>query len=178
MGSEVDSTRGKELLNNGARLLHMQRPSEAAQMLEDAWQILPDSVDVAINLGGAYIMQRRWRKAVRHLEAAADRWPDHAMVWLNLAAAYLGPLEIAGPAAQQRAIEAYKRALICDPMTPNANYSLGLIFKERGDYGCAATHFLRALEVDPDDRDARSLLDRLSAENDPDGGAGSESSNE
>ena len=162
------------MLKRGACLLQLQRPGEAVQVLEEAWQLLPDSVEVAINLGGAYIMQRRWRKAVRSLEEAADRWPDHAMVWLNLAAAYLGPLEIAGPAAQQRAIEAFERALRCDPMTHNANYSLGLIYKERGDYGRAAAHFWRALEVDPDDPDARSWLDRLPVENDPDGGAGSE----
>lgn len=173
MGEEVDLKRAQELTNKGAHLLQLRRPGEAARLLEEAWQLMPDSVDVAINLGGAYIIQRRWRKAVHFLEEAARRWPDHAMVWMNLAAAHLGPLETAGPVAQQRAIKAFEEALRCDPMTPNANYNLGLIYKERGEYGRAAAHFWRALEVNPADRDAQTWLDRLPVEDGPDEGAGS-----
>ena len=89
--------RGRELLAEGARLLNNGEAEEAAARLEEAVRLLPDSPEAAINLGGAYILQRRHNKAVQVLEAARERHPDHVMVWVNLAAAYLGTLEISGP---------------------------------------------------------------------------------
>jgi tetratricopeptide (TPR) repeat protein len=158
---KADRREVSRLTNEGARLLQLRRPGEALKVLEEAWSQAPDDADVATNLGGAYVMQRRWRKAVRFLEEATQRWPDHALLWMNLAAAYLGPLESAGTEAQQRAIEAFEKALRCDPMVPNANYNLGLIYKERGEFERAAAHFWRALEVDPHDRDAQFWLRQL-----------------
>lgn len=152
---------GRQLLAEGARLLGQRRPGEAAQRLERAAALLPNDLDVAINLGGAYILQRRYDKAVAVLEQASKLMPDHAMVWVNLAAAYLGRLETSGPRQQERAIQAYERALQIDPQSPNVNYNLGLIYKDRQEWHRARAHFHRALEVDPADSDASYWLDRL-----------------
>jgi tetratricopeptide (TPR) repeat protein len=84
------------------------------------------NLDVAINLGGAYILLAKWNKAVRVLSKAAELHPDNAMLWSNLGAAHLGRLELAGPQQQQRAIRAYARALEVDPAVHNVNYHLGL----------------------------------------------------
>lgn len=151
-----------ELLAEGARLLGQRRAGEAAGKLEEAHQLLPDDVDVAINLGGAYIMQNRFMKAIPVLEGASGQAPDNAMVWTNLAAAYLGRLELSGPKQQQDAIDAYQRALQADPETPNVHYNLALIYADRKEWRRARAHFHRALEVDPNDRDARNWLKRLS----------------
>jgi Flp pilus assembly protein TadD len=153
----------QQLSSEGARLLGLQRPGEAAALLEQARQLAPNDPDIATNLGGAYVMQHRWTKAVRFLEAATQEYPNQAMLWVNLAAAYLGPLDISGPQAQDQAIAAYEEALRCDPLTPNVHYSLGLIYNRRGEYDRASAHFWRALEVNPNDRDARHWLDRLQA---------------
>jgi tetratricopeptide (TPR) repeat protein len=112
-------------------------------------------------LSGAYILQSKWDKAVKLLNKGAKANPNNAMLWMNLGAAQLGRLETAGPQQQERAIQAYQRALQANPETPNAHYSLGLIYKERGELTRAAAFFQRALEVDPADRDARYWLDRL-----------------
>lgn len=172
--SEAEAqAQARQLTGEGARLLQQQRPGEAADLLERAWRLTPNDPDIAINLGGAYVMQHRWTKAVRFLETATRTHPDNAMLWVNLAAAYLGPLEISGPKAQEQAIAAFEEALRCDPLTPNVHYSLGLIYKQRGEYHRAAAHFWRALEVNPNDRDARHWLDRLQAESSgKNGGAG------
>lgn len=163
----------RQLVKEGARLLQLQRPGEAAELLERAWRLTPGDPDIAVNLGGAYVMQHRWTKATRFLEAATRAHPDNAMLWVNLAAAYLGPLEISGPKAQEQAVAAFEEALRCDPLTPNVHYSLGLIYKHRGEYDRATAHFWRALEVDPNDRDARYWLQWLQAESSgKDGGAG------
>ncbi len=153
--------RYREALNESARLLRANRPGEAMKVLEDLDREYPDDPDVAINMGGALILQRKWNKAVKLLEKAVAKHPDNALLWSNLAAAYLGRLETAGPRQQERAIRAYEKALQVDPNVPNVHYHLGLIYKERGDLKRASAHFQRALEVNPRDRDARYWLDRL-----------------
>lgn len=156
-----DQQRALEYLNAGARLLAQHKPGEAAALLEDALALDPHNVAVAINLGGAYILQRRYAKAIPLLETACQREPDNAMAWVNLAAAYLGRLELSDVHQQDRAIDAFERALLADPQTPHVNYNLGLIYKERGDVARALAHFWRALEINPDDRDARYWIELL-----------------
>ena len=151
----------KTALNESARLLQQNEPDEALAVLEPYLARLPADADLAINVGGAYILQRKWDKAVGVLKKAAEVNPDNAMLWINLAAAELGRLEVAGPQQQARAIDAYQRALKADPMAPNVHYSLGLIHKERGELMRASAFFQRALEVNPADRDARYWLERI-----------------
>ena len=151
----------QQTLQASARLLHQNRPGEAAQLLEPLYKSAPTDPDVAINLGGAYILQRRWNRAARVLNKAAEANPDKAMIWTNLAAAELGNLQTAGPQQQERAIRAYERALQADPHAPNVHYHLGLIYKDRGELNRACAFFQRALEVQPGDKDARRWLERL-----------------
>lgn len=148
-------------LNESARLLVQNRPGEAIDRLLPLYKVAPEHPDVLINLSGAYILQRRWNKAVAILRKAVQQIPDNAMLWMNLGAAQLGRLETSGPRQQERAIEAYQRAIQVDPQAPNVHYHLGLIYKERGELNRASAFFQRALEVDPTDRDARYWLDRI-----------------
>lgn len=159
--AERNRRQGIELLSQGARLLSEGRPGEAATRLEQAAVLLPDDPDVAINLGGAYVLQNRYNKATAVLERASRQTPDNAMIWTNLAAAYLGNLELSGPQQQGKAIAAYERALQIDPATPNVHYNLGLIYKDRQDWLQARACFLLALEVDPNDKDAHTWLARV-----------------
>ena len=149
-------------LNESARLLSQNRPGEALAKLRPLYEKTPTHPDVAINLGGAYILQRKWDQAVSVLSKAAEAHPNNAMLWTNLGAAQLGRLEVAGPQHQARAIQAYERALQADPEAPNVHYHLGLIYKERGELNRACAFFQRALEVHPADKDARFWLDQLS----------------
>lgn len=148
-------------LNQSASLLSQNRPGEAVKILLPLYQQRPGDPDVAINLGGAYILQRKWEKAARLLERATEANPDNAMLWTNLAAAYLGRLEVSGPRQQERAIGAYERALALDPKAPNVHYHLGLIYKDRNELMRASAFFQRALEINPADRDARLWLKRV-----------------
>lgn len=161
LSAAAQERRGRELLVEGARLLNSGEAGEAAAHLEEAVRLLPDHPDAAVNLGGAYILQRRHNQAVRVLEAASLRHPDHVMLWVNLAAAYLGALELSGPQQQAQAIAAYERALALDGKTPHVHYNLGLIYHDRGDPDQARRCFELALETNPDDRDAQQWLGRL-----------------
>lgn len=151
----------RDTLNESARLLSQNRPGEAAARLEPLYAEAPDDPDVAINLSGAYILQRKWDKAVSVLTAAVEANPDNAMLWTNLGAARLGRLKLAGPKQQEQAMEAYWQALRADPHAPNVHYHLGLIYKERGELTRASAMFQRAVEVNPADKDARYWLKRL-----------------
>lgn len=150
-------------LNESARLLSQNRPGEAAAKLEKLLEQSPENADVAVNLSGAYILQRKWDKAVRTLKTAVKVNPENAMLWANLGAAELGRLEVAGPKQQRRAIDAYYKALKVDPYAPNVHYHLGLIYKEQGEFTRALAMFQRAIEVNPADRDAAYWLQRMRA---------------
>jgi tetratricopeptide (TPR) repeat protein len=151
----------RQSLNESAKLLRANRPGEAVRVLEKLRKAYPDDPDIAINLGGAFILQRKWNQAVVVLESATQAQPQNAMLWTNLGAAYLGRLETSGPKQQEKAIAAYERALQIDPLVPNVHYHLGLIYKERGSLKRAAAHFQRASEINPADKDARYWLQRI-----------------
>lgn len=151
------------ILNESARLLRANRPGEAIAVLEPLRADLPGDPDIAINLGGALILQRKWRKAVRILRNAVEITPDNVLLWTNLAAAYLGRLETSGPKHQGKAIRAFERALRIDPGARNVHYQLGLIYKQQGNLSRASALFQRALEINPKDRDARYWMVTLSA---------------
>jgi tetratricopeptide (TPR) repeat protein len=158
---ESRADRARRLVAEGARLLESRRPGEAAAKLEEARQLDPHNVPAAINLGGAYILQGKFKLAVPVLEAASVLEPENVMIWTNLAAAYLGKLPFASTADQDRAIRAYERALALDATVPHVHYNLGLIYLERKDHSQAAAHFRQALETDPNDRDASNYLKKL-----------------
>ena len=145
-------------LSEGAWLLRQNRPQEAQERLLPLYEIAPTNPDVAINLGGAYILQGKWNKAEKVLSRAAQLHPDNVLIWINLGAAHLGRLELAGPQQQERAIRAYERALALDPQAPNVHYHLGLIYKDRGDLEHASAAFTQALAVNPNDADAERWL--------------------
>ena len=151
----------RSTLIQAARYLQQNHPAEAIKLLQPLHKAEPGHPDVAINLGGAYILQRKWDKAVKILEVASRAHADNTMVWINLAAAYLGPLELSGPPQQRRAIEAYEKALAINPAAPHVYYHLGLIYKDQHNYTEAVRAFKRAIQLNPADRDARLWLKRM-----------------
>lgn len=161
MSDQLLSDEARRSLTESARLLSQGRPGEAETKLLALLEQYPDNPDIAINLGGAYILQRRWDKAAKALKKAVKAHADNVMLWTNLAAAELGVLETSGPQQQERAIAAYERALEIDARTPNVHYHLGLIYKERSEWTRATAMFQRALEVLPTDRDAQHWIERI-----------------
>ncbi len=151
-------------LNESARLLQQNLPRQAEERLSPLYEQAPRDADVAINLGGAYILQQRWQRAVEVLRPAAEAHGDNAMLWTNLGAAHLGILEQASPEQQAHAIRAYERALQANSQAPNVHYHLGLIYRERGELMRALTFFQRATEVNPADSDARYWLREITAQ--------------
>lgn len=162
----LDHTQGKpptaaHLLNEGARLLHSQRPAEALPPLREAHRLDPNDPDITITLGGALVMNAKWSEAVRFLEKALVRHPDNARLWINLAAAHLGRLELSSLSAQNKAIAAFQRALEIDSIAVSVHYNIGLIYAERQDWPQAEHWFQAALRANPADKDAAFWLQRV-----------------
>jgi Flp pilus assembly protein TadD len=153
-----------KLLRRGAELLQRGDGEQAARVLEQARDLQPDNPNVALNLGGAYILSNKFSQAVAILEPLSLLEPDNAMVWINLGAAYLGNPILARDAEQQKAIAAFHRALEINPIAPNVAYNLGLIYRDRQEQTKAVYWFGQAIKANPNDNDARRLLERLSAE--------------
>jgi tetratricopeptide (TPR) repeat protein len=154
----------KEQFQESLRLLHQGRASDAETILQALYESNPDDAEVALNLGGAYILQQRHQEALPILERAVHHAPENENVWVNLAAARLGPLETSDEAQQNHAIQAYEQALAANPNAANVHYMLGLIYRSRQDNMHAAAHFTRALEQNPGDNDARRMLSAIAAD--------------
>jgi tetratricopeptide (TPR) repeat protein len=142
--------------------MHQRQADKAITPLEQAHALEPRHAEAALNLSGAYILTGRFAKAVPILEELARQQPDNPGVWTNLGAAYLGNPVLAGDEQQQRAIAAFERALALDPVAPHVAYNLGLIYRDRREREAAVFWFRRALQANPHDRHALSVLQRLS----------------
>jgi len=158
------------LFRRGTELLQRGEMTKASQLLQRAHQLEPGHVDVAINLSGAYILTKKFKKAVEVLEPLSRSEPDHVMIWTNLGAAYLGNPVLARDEEQLQAIDAFQRALDLNPIAPNVAYNIGLIYRDRREFDKAIHWFQRAVQANPHDQDAHSLISRLQklpAENPP-----------
>lgn len=159
-----DRQRAQRLSNRGADYLHSGEVHNAVSTLRRAYEVFPDDVPTAINLGGAYIMLKQFAKAIPILEKALEQEPENEMIWINLGAAYLGNPVLARDEEQLKAIEAFERAIAINPIAPSVHYNLALIHRDRGEVEQATARFRQAIQANPNDRDARRALSRLEGE--------------
>ena len=150
-----------QLLRTGTQALQQGKLSQAMELLEQAQQVEPGNADVSLNLAGAYILAKKFKKAIDLLEPLSQRDSQNPMVWTNLGAAYLGNPVLAKDEDHHKAIAAFEKALEIDASTPNVAYNLGLIHFDRQDREKARHWFKRAIQANPQDRDARNYLKKL-----------------
>jgi tetratricopeptide (TPR) repeat protein len=163
MKPEESERRFFDLVRQGTEALHKGKAAEAVQFLEQAHRLDKENPDAALNLGGAYILTKKFSKAISVLEPLSKRESRNPMVWTNLGAAYLGNPVLAKEKDQQRAIQAFKRALELDPDAPNVAYNLGLIYRDRKEIDQALYWFRRAVQANPNDQDAKYYIQQLSS---------------
>ena len=158
---QKDDLKFDALFRRGSELLHRGKVNDAVTFLQKAHSLKPEHFDAALNLSGAYILTKKFKQAATLLELLREQAPDNVMVWTNLGAAYLGNPILARDDEQLRAIAAFEQALVLDAMAPNVAYNIGLIYRDRHEYGVAVAWFKRALEANPSDQDARNLIVKL-----------------
>ncbi|MCB0013282.1 MAG: tetratricopeptide repeat protein [Anaerolineales bacterium] len=153
--------RAQALFSRGTELLQKQQPEQALGLLQQAHKLDPENRDLTLNLSGAYILTRKFKQAIPLLEKLLEEEPQNVMVWTNLGAAYLGNPILARPEEQDRAIEAFKQALVHDPIAPNVAYNIGLIYRDQKNIDEATYWFRKAIQANPRDNDARAWLDKM-----------------
>lgn len=152
------------VFRRGTELLHRGQVEQALPYLERAHELEPAHFDAALNLSGVYILTKKFSRAVGLLEPFQETHAHNEMLWTNLGAAYLGNPVLAQDEHQERAIAAFKQALVVNPIAPNVAYNLGLIYRDRDETEAAAAWFRRAIQANPNDRDAHMLLAHLLGE--------------
>lgn len=159
-----EGERVQMLLVDGTRLLQRGKHNAALPLLQEAYELAPDNPNAALNLGGAYILAGKFSRAIPVLEKLSEEESANPMLWINLGAAYLGNPVLALDKHQQKAIDAFRRALELNQEAPSAAYNIGLIYRDRGDLDDAIYWFQEAVRSNPDDGDAYLLLARSAAE--------------
>lgn len=150
-----------DLLRRGTAALQQGQAPQAVELLEQAQKINSDQPDLMLNLAGAYILTKKFGQAIALLEPLSEREPGNPMVWTNLGAAYLGNPVLARDEDHQRAVAAFERAIALNPATPHVAYNLGLIYLDRQENDKALDWFRKAVQANPNDRDARNYVKKL-----------------
>jgi len=113
-------------------------------------------------------------EAVELFEATVARDSSWAPGWAGLAQAYsLVPYygdfesdeeeEASWPASLEAAERSANRALAIDPRNAAAEVALGNVYRDRWEWAAGEQHYLRALEIDPDDVEAHQQYAELLA---------------
>ena len=105
------------------------------------------------NLGDAYAQEGNLEGAIREFKKAIELKPDYADGYHNLANTYHHKGDL------KEAVEFYRRAVSSNPGLFESHYNLGIIYLNAGELGLAKDHLNKALELRPDDINARTALD-------------------
>lgn len=143
--------------HSGAELLAQGRTIEAIGAFERALAAR-DDVGTRVQLAGALKAVGRRDDASREYKRALSLDPKNAVAWFNY-----GNLLRVEFKDVRGALEAYRKASECDPNLGEAQFSLGAMLMETGDWEAAAAALQSALQVAKPDAswrsDARSALD-------------------
>ena len=139
---------GRVLFKNGAY-------SPAADALSKAVSLAPDSVDGHFYLGSAFFQRGEWREAASQFREVTRVKPDHALAYYNLGHCLKRLDDRAG------AMEAFRAAVRCKASMAVAHTNLGALLAEQGNKKAAIEELTLALELNPEDVEAKKALARL-----------------
>lgn len=136
--------------NLGRAYIEHGKPEAGVEHLRQAFQLNPNSADVHVVLGAAYLLRGKEEfipEAIKHLKRALQLNNTHRVAYADLALALLESKNEAG------AVKVIQQALKSNPKSAETSFLLGLIIMERGDeqhWTQAAAQFSVALESRPD----------------------------
>ena len=142
--------RDRSALIGLARLQHkIGKTDSAIQVYRNALNVYRGDPVIMNDLGICYAKQKRLNESISMLQAASDAAPDREMYLNNLAAALVEANRTGE--AMARLSKARGPAM--------ANYNVGYLLDKAGRKNESAVYLNQALEVDPNMRQARLLLD-------------------
>jgi Flp pilus assembly protein TadD len=139
---------GRLLLKNEAYL-------QASEVLSRAVSLAPDSVDGHFYLGSALFQRGEWQQAATQFREVTRIKPDHALAHYNLGHCLLRLRDHAG------AMEAFRSSVRAKATMAGAHTNLGKLLAEQGNKKAAIDELKLALELNPNDAEAKKALDQL-----------------
>ena len=122
----------------------------AIAALQEAYQ--PDSYEINLRLGWLYYLLGDYPQSLKHYKVAMTLLPYSIEARLG----YVLPLAAMGN--WNEVVGIYESILQTDPQNTLANYRLGVIYYERGEYGRAKTYVEKVVNLYPFDYDSVLLL--------------------
>ncbi|NCQ25966.1 MAG: tetratricopeptide repeat protein [Armatimonadetes bacterium] len=152
---DPETASADELRKCGARELARNRPLQAIPPLEAAFAKEAGSFATRINLATAYYLTAQHAKAVPHLRYVLAIEDQNPTALLNLAACLdaLGQLD--------ESIQCLEKLLRGRPSWKDGHYNLAIAYLKRDDKAAAEVALKRELELNPQHRAARDLLNRV-----------------
>lgn len=127
----------------GARHLLEGRPAEAVPHFERALGVADDA-ETRFQLANALKAAGRAADASREYKRALTLDPHNAAIWFNFGNLLRGEFH-----DTRNALEAYRRATENDPTFADAQFSLGAMLLESGDFDAAVATLQSALQIAP-----------------------------
>ena len=131
---------------------------EALRCYREAAKLKADSVEALANIGKVYTLWKDYGAALPYLERALELRPDYATALSTLGGVHIELGDYG------RAEEILTRALGLRSSTETQvtiHGNLGILYTKTGQREKARASFERVLELDPEDRQARAVLERL-----------------
>jgi tetratricopeptide (TPR) repeat protein len=151
------TTRGQQLLAEGAALEEEGKTHEALRLYQQAQEAMPDRVAPHVALASAYETLGEWEDALAHLEAAVELDPENAR-----AQRALGRMRCMTD-EYDACIQTLQTALDLDPDHAQGHYMLGLAYQQgaEGRFAEAERAYLRSLHLEPDSAEVHLALGNL-----------------
>jgi serine/threonine protein kinase len=132
-------------------------PDKAKRLLQQSLELAPENPSTHYLLGRIYTKEKDYQQAVAAYEKAVELKTDIAGVYFNL-----GFIYYAVKKDYSRAQEMYTRTVeLSPPFLDEALFNLALSQKRLGKRQESITNLESAVRVNPDNKQARELLERL-----------------
>lgn len=130
-------------------------PNAAAELYHQGLRHQPDNADLILGLARIGLNQGRSAQAASEAMRVLQKVPDNtdALLLAGLALTRLDRLDEA-----QRLLE---RGALLSPRYADLQVALAAIFERRRDFPAAILHYEKALQLDPENRDASFRLEQL-----------------
>lgn len=129
----------------------------AALRLERLVEIDPDNPAIFYNLGVAYAFLKREEEALESFRRCVELHPDYFQAWYNM-----GQISMIVKKDFSQALHYFDRAAAIRPDYVSAHHQRGIACELMGDKERALKCWERALELEPDNKQARENIERVS----------------
>lgn len=154
-GRRKAQTPAEKLRAAGSRLLERNKIGPALEKLRAAIELEPSSFDGRINLGTACYLAKELDEAEKHFRYVLALDEHHPAALLNLAAVCDAKGDL------DASIGYLEKLLHARPKWKDGHYNLAIAYLRKGEKVRAREALKQELQISPDNRSARELLNRL-----------------